>query len=163
MGYSFANDRYKPIAHQLVQKFNMHHINLDTICFISNDSGNPRDYAATIRKFNPPYDLFIDYNFFIVLYDKKMQLLNENQVKAVIYHMLLSIDGDGESIRKPDVTDFSTILRLLGPHWLVNPDIPDLFEIQNVEANSTAITPVVEPVPSDDESTSAPEDLLDNI
>lgn len=137
MAYQFSNDTYKPIAKQIVEKFNMTHVNLDTICFITNDSGNPRDYAARVRKFNPPYNLFIDYNFFIEVFSKKVDTLNANQLKAVIYHTLLSIDGDGESIRKPDVTDFSAILRLVGPHWLVNPDIPDILETSSTSSETS--------------------------
>ena len=151
MAYSFSNDTYKPIAKQLVDKFNMFHINLDNICFITNDSGTPSNYAARIRKFRPPYDLFIDYTFYIEVFSKKMELLNDNQIKAAIYHMLLSIDADGESIRRPDVTDFSAILRLIGPHWLVNPDIPDLLTLEAVSTSNEYTTPVVENETSDDE------------
>ena len=153
MAYSFSNDVYKPIAKQIVDKFNMHYIDLDTICFITNDSGSPSDYAARIRKFRPPYDLFIDYNFYIEIFSKKMELLNENQVKAVIYHMLLSIDADGESIRKPDVTDFSTILSMIGPHWLYNPAIPDILTVPSPTQTTAApeTTPVSEPSDTEEE------------
>ena len=71
MAYSFSNETYKPIAKQIIEKFHMHHIDLDSICFITNDSGTPANYAARIRKFRPPYDLFIDYNFYIEVFDKK--------------------------------------------------------------------------------------------
>lgn len=90
---------------------------------------------ADCRKVNDIYQCFIPYDFIITVYEPNVMLLNDNQIKALLWHELKHI-GISERTLAPtyrivphEIEEFYSIVDRLGTRWdMPDADIEDITE-----------------------------------
>ena len=83
------------------------------------------------KKVNEVYQAYIPYDFLIIVYDRNVFDLDENQIKVLLLHELMhiTIGPQGPTIAPHDVEEFNYIINKLGIHWLDNQETPDILEV----------------------------------
>lgn len=125
--FEVCNDRYKPVAEQLVEKFNeLQHVDPQSILFVMNTKGKAKKGKAPIlaktSKVPPKWQEIMfqtgspAYFYIIEFSEADTSALDENQMIALIYHELRRIDLNG-NVTIPDVHDWYQLLIGLGRYW----------------------------------------------
>lgn len=134
---------YKDIASKIIETYpeRFCHIDVDKVCFLSEDEKCPRA-IATCRRVTNPYTYLLPYKFIITVYELKVAAMSEAQLNLVIYHELLHIAEDFTKLKHHDVEDFIECIEIAGClDWTLNPDIPNVLdkEIPQVESEESNV------------------------
>lgn len=136
--YEICNKKIRPIAEALIVKYReLQHIQPEKILFIVNHKNvgsKKRIVLARTSKISPKWAELLyqlgahSYFHIIEFYAKTTELMDENQMIALVYRELRRIGPNGETL-VPDVHDWWQILMGLGRRWF-HPDesCPNLLD-----------------------------------
>ena len=121
------SDRYRELAEEVIEEHEalhwLKHVRIDYISSIKDKKSKDRDVYGECIKIKEMYQLYVPYDFIIVIYELHTHRMTEKQLKILLYHELLHIgckEKDGELIyttNPHDIEDFRTIISKYGMDW----------------------------------------------
>lgn len=125
----------KLLAEKIIKKFSEFSIirewNIKVGYVISNETkGGEKTVFADCRKVPTVYKAYLPFDFIITFYEQNTGMLNENQLKLLMYHELshITMGERGLKLRPHDIEDFSNILAKYGLDWNEpGKELPDIL------------------------------------
>ena len=122
----YKSARYRKLGEQVIKdNEDLHWIKECRlrISYVESDKqkvSNGKIVYADCNKVQPLYKAYIPYDFIIRMYEPNVMMLNDDQIKILMYHELLHVglEDNGETRIVPhDIEDFGVILSRYGMNW----------------------------------------------
>lgn len=125
----------KLLAEKIIKKFPefsfIREWNIKVGYVVSNETkGGEKIVYADCRKVSTIYKAYLPFDFIITFYEQNTSMLNENQLKILMYHELrhITMGERGLKLRPHDIEDFSSILEKYGLDWNESgKEVPDIL------------------------------------